>query len=109
VVDPATRAIEVLADVAAVGGPPLRPGTLVNIDFGAFGAGGEMFVPASAIRTDGDKSYVLVVASGKAERREVEAAPVNPGTVAVKKGLDAQADVISTRLAAPDAVTFLAN
>lgn len=111
VVDPATRTIEVLADVAAVEGPPLRPGTLVNIDFGSFGAGGEIFVPTSAIRTEGQKSYVLVVANGKAERREVEAAPVNPGTVAVKKGLDAQADVIIDpgALAPGDPVTFLAN
>jgi RND family efflux transporter MFP subunit len=109
VVDPATRTLEVLADVAAVQGPPLRPGTLVNVDFGAFGAAGEMFVPASAVRADGDKKYVLVVAAGKAERRDVEAAPVNPGTMAVRKGLDAQADVILDpgALAAGDAVTFL--
>ena len=111
VVDPATRSIEVLADVAEVEGPPLRPGTLVNIDFGAFGSGGEVFVPSSAVRTEGEKSYVLVVASGKAERRDVEAAQVNPGTVAVKKGLDAQADVILDpgALAPGDAVTFLAD
>jgi RND family efflux transporter MFP subunit len=109
VVDPATRTIEVLADVAAVEGPPLRPGTLVNVDFGAFGAAGEVFVPSSAVRVDGEKSYVLVVAAGKAERREVEAAPVNPGTVAVRKGLDAQADVILDpgALTAGDPVTFL--
>ena len=109
VVDPATRTIEVLADVAGVEGPPLRPGTLVNVDFGAFGAAGELFVPASAVRADGDKSYVLVVAAGKAERRDVEATPVNPGTVAVRKGLDAGADVIVDpgALTVGDAVTFL--
>lgn len=111
VVDPATRTIEVLADVDQVEGPPLRPGTLVNVDFGAFGSQGEVFVPSSALRTEGDKSYVLVVASGKAERRDVEAAQVNPGTVAVKKGLDPQADVILDpgALAPGDPVTFLAN
>ena len=111
VVDPATRSIEVLADVAEVEGPALRPGTLVNIDFGSFGSGGEMFVPTSAVRADGEKSYVLVVASGKAERRDVEASPVNPGTMAVRKGLDAQADVIVDpgALAPGDPVTFLAD
>ncbi|HEU4385998.1 MAG TPA: efflux RND transporter periplasmic adaptor subunit [Anaeromyxobacteraceae bacterium] len=111
VVDPATRTLEVLADVIEVEGPALRPGTLVNIDFGSFGAGGELFLPASAILTEGERSYVLVVADGKAERRYVDSASVNPGTVAVKKGLDAQADVILDpgALAPGDPVTFLAN
>ena len=70
-----------------------------------------MFVRTTAIRTAGEKSYVLVVANGKAVWRAVEAAPVNPGTVAVKKGLDAQADVIVDpgALAPGDPVTFLAN
>ena len=111
VVDPATRAIEVLADVSEVEGPPLRPGTLVNVDFGGFASGQGLYLPATAVQTDGSASWVLVVAAGKAERRDVEAAPVNPGTVAVKKGLDAQADVILDpgALAPGDAVTFLAN
>ncbi len=91
VVDPATRTIEVLADVTSDG---LRPGTLVTVDFGRFGEGGGLFVPATAVRTDGKASWVLVVANGKAERREIVAQPVHPGTVVVKQGLAADADVI---------------
>jgi RND family efflux transporter MFP subunit len=92
VVDPATRTIEVLADVTSADG--LRPGTLVTVDFGRFGEGGGLFVPATAVRTDGKASWVLVVANGKAERREVVAQAVHPGTMVVRQGLAADADVI---------------
>ncbi len=112
VVDPATRSLEVLADVAKVEGEPIRPGTLVDVDFGGFGVdGGGLYIPASALRTDGEASYVLVVANGKAERRAVEIAPVNPGVVAVKRGMDGTADVILDpgALAPGDAVVPLAN
>jgi multidrug efflux pump subunit AcrA (membrane-fusion protein) len=92
VVDPATRTVEVLADVTAANG--LRPGTLVNVDFGRFAEGGGVFVPSTALQTDGKASWVYVVANGKAERRDVVAQPVHPGTVVVKQGLAADADVI---------------
>lgn len=92
VVDPVTRTIEVLADVT--GGAGLRPGTLVNADFGRFGEGGGVFIPSTAVKTDGKASWVLVVANGKAERRDVVVQPVHPGTVVVKQGLAPDADVI---------------
>jgi RND family efflux transporter MFP subunit len=91
VVDPATRTVEVLADVTSEG---LRPGTLVVVDFGRFGEGGGLFVPSTAVQTDGKTSWVLVLANGKAERREVVAQPVHPGTMVVKQGLAPDADVI---------------
>ena len=107
VVDPATRTVEVLADV--VRGPGLRPGTLVSVDFGSFGTG--LYVPTTALRTDGTGSFVFVVADGKAVRRAVEVVPVHPGAVAVRKGLDPQADVIQDpgSLADGDAVIALPN
>jgi RND family efflux transporter MFP subunit len=92
VVDPATRTIEVLADVVSTQG--LRPGTLVTADFGRFGEGGGLFVPSTAVRTDGKASWVLVIANGKAERRDVVASPVHPGTTVVRQGLDPAAEVI---------------
>jgi RND family efflux transporter MFP subunit len=93
VVDPATRTVEVLADVVSSDG--LRPGTIVVVDFGRFGGeGGGVFVPSTAVRTDGKGSWVLVVVGGKAERRAVVAVPVHPGTMVVKQGLAADADVI---------------
>ncbi len=111
VVDPATRTLEVLADVVKVEGPPLRPGSLVNVDFGGFADRAGLFVPTSALQTDGTASYVFVVAGGKAERRNVSVAPINPGTAAVTAGLDAGADVILDpgSLAAGEAVVPLAN
>jgi RND family efflux transporter MFP subunit len=91
VVDAANRTVEVLADVISSDG--LRPGTLVNADFGRFAGAGGVFVPSTAVRTDGKKSWVLVVAGGKVERRDVVVRPVHPGT-SVVQGLAPDADVI---------------
>lgn len=104
VVDPATRTLEVLADVAPA--PGLKPGTLVNVDFGGFADHDGLFLPASAFRTEDGRTTVLVVAGGKAQARPVDAVPVNPGTYAVRGGLDGSADVIVDpgSLAAGDAV-----
>jgi RND family efflux transporter MFP subunit len=109
VVDPVTRTVEVLADVVAPEG--LRPGSLVTADFGRFGEGGGLFVPATALRTDGKASWVFVVAGGKAERRDVTAEPVHPGTLLVRQGLAPEADVVLDpgSLAAGDAVVSLAD
>jgi RND family efflux transporter MFP subunit len=108
VIDPATRTIEVLADVAA-GGPVLRPGTLVNVDFGGFADREGLFLPASAVRNEGGAAFVFVLAEGKAERREVKVAQVTPGTVSVESGLDGSAEVIRDpgSLAPGDAVVPL--
>jgi membrane fusion protein (multidrug efflux system) len=109
VVDPAARTVEVLADVTRAEG--VRPGTLVNVDFGGFGDKDGLYVPTTALRTDGKESFVFVVAGGKAERRAVEVTPVHPGTVAVRKGLDPQSDVVQDpgSLVAGDSVIPLAN
>ena len=109
VVDPVTRTVEVLADVVRSEG--IRPGALVTADFGHFGEGGGVFLPASAVQTDGKSSWVFVVAAGKAERREIVAQPVHPGTVVVKQGLAPDAEVIVDpgALAPGDAVVALAD
>jgi RND family efflux transporter MFP subunit len=111
VVDPGSRTIEVLADVAKVEGPPLRPGTLANVDFGGFGDRDGLYVPSSAVRTAGAESFVFVITGGKAERRVIKAVQVNPGTVAVEGGLDPSTAVILDpgSLAAGDAVVPLAD
>jgi membrane fusion protein, multidrug efflux system len=111
VVDPGSRTIEVLADVAKVEGAPLRPGTLANVDFGGFGDKDGLYVPSSAVRSAGAESWVFVIVGGKAERRDIKPVQVNPGTVAVEGGLDASAAVILDpgTLAAGDAVVPLAD
>jgi len=111
VVDPASRTVEVLADVLQVAGAPLRPGTLVQVDLGAFSDQGALFVPTTALRTDGKETFVLVAEGGKAQRRVVDTAPLHPGTVVVRRGLDPVADVILDpgSLAPGDAVVPLAN
>jgi RND family efflux transporter MFP subunit len=109
VVDPGTRTVEVLADVARADG--LRPGTLVTADFGRFAEGRELFVPSTAVRTDGKASWVFVVAGGKAERREIVAQPVHPGTMVVRQGLAPDAEVVADpgTLAPGDPVVSLAD
>ena len=109
VVDAATRTVEVLADVVKSEG--VRPGTLVSADFGKFGEGGGMFLPSTAIETDGKASWVFVVASGKAERRDVTVEQVHPGTVSVKRGLAPDSDVVVDpgNLAAGEVVVPLAD
>ena len=111
VVDPTSRTVEVLVDVAKVEGAPLRPGTLVNVDFGGFGDKDGLYVPANAVRADGEQRYVFVIAGGKAERRAIKAVQVNPGVVAVEGGLDAATAVILDpgTLVAGDAVAPLAD
>jgi RND family efflux transporter MFP subunit len=78
-VDPQTRTVEVLADVAP--GPGIRPGALVVVDLSkAEGLVGP-FLPTSAIREENGKSFVLVLVKGKLERREVSIEKIDPGTV----------------------------
>jgi RND family efflux transporter MFP subunit len=111
VVDPASRTIEVLVDVAKVEGAPLRPGTLLNVDFGGFGDKDGLYVPAGAVLTEGSASWVFVIVGGKAEKRLIKPVQINPGTVAVEGGLDAGTAVILDpgTLVAGDAVVPLAD
>jgi RND family efflux transporter MFP subunit len=111
VVDPGSRTVEVLADVTKVTGSAPRPGSLVTVDFGGFAERDGLFVPASAVRTEGDASYLFVVTGGKADRRKVEVTPVHPGTVAVRSGLEAGAEVVQDpgTLAVGDTVVPLPN
>jgi RND family efflux transporter MFP subunit len=107
VIDPQTRSVEVLADVVKSEGT-LRAGTVVTVDLGSFGAKGDVFVPASAVQRDGDQAFVLVVASGKAERRDVQASAVHPGTVMVAGLAPDAAVVVDPGVLAPgDAVVAL--
>ena len=93
VVDPSTRAVEVLADVAQRGGA-LRPGGLVEVDVGGVAAGEGPLVPSQAVVHDGDKRFVWVVADGAAARREVQVEPVTPQWVRVRGGVGADDPIV---------------
>jgi RND family efflux transporter MFP subunit len=111
VVDPTTRAVEVLADVRSQPGArgALRPGGLAEVDVGGSAAGQGPFVPAQAVGRDGEKRFVWVVDDGGAARRrdvQVEAvtaqwtrvrAGVGPGDAVVVEGVTGLAD--GTRVA----------
>jgi multidrug efflux pump subunit AcrA (membrane-fusion protein) len=110
-VDAASRTVEVLVDLAPAAGTTVRPGTIVNVDLGGFGDKDGLYLPTTALRGEGSATTVLVFANGKAEARNIQSTPVNPGVVAVRGGLDASAQVILDPggLAAGDAVVPLAN
>ena len=108
-IDPQNRTVEVLADVVSSDGT-LKPGAIVTVDLGTFAGKGDLFLPASAVRSEGAASYVIVVEGGKAARRDVKTSPVNPGTVAVS-GLAADTVVVLDpgALAPGDPVVALAD
>jgi RND family efflux transporter MFP subunit len=97
VVDPSTRAVEVLGDVRGQpgAGGALRPGGLAEVDVGG-GAGGQgPFLPSQAVAREGEKRFVWVIESGgTARRREVEAEPVTAQWTRVRAGVSAADAVV---------------
>ncbi len=95
-VDPATRAVEVLADVRRAAGAQgvLRVGGLAEVDLGGTAAGEGPFVPSQAIGRDGDRRFVWVVEDGAARRRPVEIEPVTPQWTRLRAGLKAGEQVV---------------
>jgi RND family efflux transporter MFP subunit len=90
VVDPATRAVEVLGDARAAAGAPglLRAGGLAEVDVGGSAAAEGPFVPAHAVAREGERRFVWVVdAAGAARRREVRVDAVTPQWTRVREGL----------------------
>jgi RND family efflux transporter MFP subunit len=86
-VDATTRAVEVLADVRAARGAPLRAGGLVEVDLGGTAAGAGPFVPSQAVGRDGAQAFVWTVEGGAARRVPVQVEPVTPQWVRVRAGL----------------------
>jgi RND family efflux transporter MFP subunit len=96
VVDPATRAVEVLADVRArPGAGPLRPGGLAEVDVGGGAAGEGPFLPAQAVAREGARTFVWLVADGgAARRREVQVEPVTAQWTRVRSGVGPEEAVV---------------
>lgn len=93
VVDPATRAVEVLAEVTKKQGA-VRPGALVEVDLGGSAAGEGPLVPAQAVAREGEQRFVWVVEGGAAKRRDVVVEPVTPQWVRVRSGVGADEGVV---------------
>jgi RND family efflux transporter MFP subunit len=89
VVDPATRAVEVLGDVRAAAGArgTLRPGGLAEVDVGGGAAGQGPFVPSQAVAREGERRFLWVVEDGAARRREVNVEPVTAQWARVRAGV----------------------
>lgn len=95
-VDPATRAVEVLADVRPDRGNQgaLRAGGLVEVDLGGTAAGEGPFVPSQAVAREGDQRFVWIVEGGTARRRAVQVEPVTPQWVRIRAGLGEAEQVV---------------
>jgi RND family efflux transporter MFP subunit len=104
-IDSQTRTVEVLADVLPAqdtSGVQLRAGALVELDFSAAAASSEgepgqagLFLPAQAVKSQGQQGFVWVVQDGKAQRRDVKVERVLPGFVRVLHGLRAEERVVA--------------
>lgn len=92
-VDPLSRTVEVLADVADPIDPLLRPGTLATVDLSTSPSVKGFYLPASAVRTEGGKSFVLVANANRLQRKEVVSSVIKPGSVLVTSGLGASDEV----------------
>lgn len=114
-VDERSRTVEVLADVVSSGAGNLLVGMLVTLDASGSKtskASPGPFLPSAAVRNDDKGQYVLVVKEGKLERVDVEAKPLNPGIMAVPKGIakDALVAIDETSALSPgDHVRVLDN
>jgi RND family efflux transporter MFP subunit len=95
-VDAKSRTVEVLLALPAPGNgrSTLRPGALVNVQLASTEALGGPFVPAQAIRSGSEGTFVWIVADGKLERRTVEGAPHDQALFRVTSGLAADEPVV---------------
>lgn len=97
VVDTTNRTVEVLADVVGESATPLRPGSLVELDFSDAGEADDkgLFLPAQAVSANGQQGFVWVVQDGTVRRRDVRVERVLPGYVRVLQGLAAEERVLA--------------
>ncbi|NMO18980.1 efflux RND transporter periplasmic adaptor subunit [Pyxidicoccus fallax] len=97
VVDTTNRTVEVLADVVGETASPLRPGSLVELDFSGAGETDDkgLFLPAQAVSANGQQGFVWVVQDGTVRKRDVRVERVLPGYVRVLQGLAAEERVLA--------------
>jgi RND family efflux transporter MFP subunit len=96
VVDAGSRTVEVRADPIDPTMAELRPGTMVQVDVASAGAAAHgLFLPADAVRTEGDHSFVWVVEGEQVRHRAVTVEQVGPGTVRVVTGVAASDRVVA--------------
>ncbi|HWV38116.1 MAG TPA: efflux RND transporter periplasmic adaptor subunit [Vulgatibacter sp.] len=95
VVDPATRTVEVRADLTGERSPEMRPHAMVEVDFSGSDALEGLFLPAQAVVRDGEGKFVWVVEDGAAVKKPIVAEALSPGVVRVTNGLVGTEQVVS--------------
>ena len=91
----AARTVEVRADLVGERTVSMRPNAIVEVDFSSDAPAADgFFLPAQAIRREGESRFVWVVADGKVIRKDVEAQALTPGFYKVG-GIDGSAQVVA--------------
>lgn len=92
-VDPATRSVEVRADVPNKDGH-LKPGMFMTVQLVVGRREQAVLVPEEALVPEGTRQYVFLVANGRAAKTEVKLGTRIPGEVEVVQGLQPGATVV---------------
>lgn len=96
-VDPVTRALRVQAELPNNDGR-LRPGMFLSVGLTVSERSDAVLVPEAAVVTEGERSYVYVIADGKAERRDVRLGLRMAGEVEIREGLATGEQVVTLGL-----------
>ena len=92
-VDPATRAVEVRAEVPNADGT-LQPGMLLTVTMTLEKRGVSLLIPEEALVPEGEEQFVFVINNGRAVKRKIVIGERRPGTVEVHEGLGQNERVI---------------
>lgn len=92
-VSQSTRSVRVRADVANDRGL-LRPGMFARVSLPVSVAGDILWLPETALFYQADRQMLMINDDGKGKRIEVQVAGFKEGRVAIKSGLDPQAEVV---------------
>ena len=92
-IDPSTRAFAVRAEIPNYDGI-LKPGMLLTLQLALAKRDAAILIPEEALVPQGDKQFVYVVEEGKARRRQVEIGTRTKGTVEIRSGIEATAEVL---------------
>jgi membrane fusion protein (multidrug efflux system) len=92
-IDPATRSVEVRADIPNKDGL-LKPGMFMTVQLTIGRREQALLIPEEALVPEGTRQFVFVVANGRAAKTEVKLGTRIPGEVEVVQGLQPGATVV---------------
>lgn len=95
--DPQSRTLKVEAEVENIGGM-LKPGQFATVRITQSKPAPAVMIPASAVRTDGDRNIVYVIKDGIAYERIVKTGLLEGGLIEIKQGVQENESVATANL-----------